>query len=316
MKTKHFLTAIFAASLVLLVGCNTQENVNVEDLAEQLGASSFEKTVTRSKTVVDGLSMQIVEWTIVDAEKHQIAPFGFVFGDGVQEEWPAVVYNYEQGELAEDGLGIEYKFTPLGTGEALNVLYWGNALIIHTDTIADASAPIANLKKIAESFSNSDWDFVDKELCILFDTISYIDTVITVVRRPDPVTGKPVFVNDTTIEKVTKVLADTIGNLRVTNKSYFFSRDAESFENKAIATFSETTFKLNEEKRTLEQDTHTEYVKHYHWGISSITSAKRFVVDVVDDETKEKGQLRMSAFDAAKGVITIGNDEFKAAEIK
>ena len=135
MKTKVFLTAILSVSLACLVGCSQQEDVNVNELAGQMASTSFEKTVTRSKTVTDGLTMQIVEWTIVDAEKHQIAPFGYVFGDGVAEEWPSVVYNYEQGNINEDGLGVHYTFTPLGQGETLNVLYWGNSLIIKGDTI-------------------------------------------------------------------------------------------------------------------------------------------------------------------------------------
>lgn len=310
MKTKVFLTAIFTASLVALTGCGKQENVNVEDLANQLTGSSFEATTTRSKTVVDGLTIQVVEWTIVDAEKHQIAPFGYVFGNGVTEEWPSVVYNYEQGQLSEDGLGMHYTFTPLGSGEALNVLYWGNSLIINGDTIADSSAPIANLKKIVENLSNTSWSFAARELCIFSDTLHYIDTTINAVRRPDPITGKPTIVYDTIIAPKTKVVLDTIGATYEGTKFYAIQRDEKTLETTLTETIEETTYAVNEADRTLVLDKKVAETNEYHWGIASITSAKRFVLNVQNVKTGEMKQLRMSAFDKAKGKLTIGNDEY------
>ena len=312
MKTKVFLTAILSVSLACLVGCSQQEDVNVNELAGQMASTSFEKTVTRSKTVTDGLTMQIVEWTIVDAEKHQIAPFGYVFGDGVAEEWPSVVYNYEQGDINEDGLGVHYAFTPLGQGEALNVLYWGNSLIIKGDTISNASAPIANLKKIVADLPNTKWHFEKSEYYILYDTLEKTDTIIKPVKRPDPVTGKPIVVMDTTIKVVKEYLQDTLGATSLIMSDYAILRDPSSKANTLTITKYEEKKKVNDTGDALVADGEpTTVTTTYHWGIASMTSAKRFVLNIKDDKTGEISQLRLSGFDKAKGVLTIGNDEHK-----
>ncbi len=312
MKTKVFLTAILPVSLACLVGCSQQEDVNVNELAGQMASTSFEKTVTRSKTVTDGLTMQIVEWTIVDAEKHQIAPFGYVFGDGVAEEWPSVVYNYEQGDINEDGLGVHYTFTPLGQGEALNVLYWGNSLIIKNDTISNASAPIANLKKIVADLPNTKWHFEKSEYYILYDTLEKTDTIIKPVKRPDPVTGKPIIVMDTTVKVVKEYLQDTLGATSLIMSDYAILRDPSSKANTLTITKYEEKKKVNDAGDALVADGEpTTVTTTYHWGVASMTSAKRFVLNIKDDKTGEMSQLRLSGFDKGKGLLTIGNDEHK-----
>lgn len=284
----------------------------MNELAGQMASTSFEKTVTRSKTVTDGLSIQVVEWTIVDAEKHQIAPFGYVFGDGIAEEWPSVVYNYEQGEINEDGLGVHYTFTPLGQGETLNVLYWGNSLIIKGDTISNASAPIANLKKIAADLSNTKWHFESRDYYIIYDTLEKTDTIIKPVKRPDPVTGKPTVVMDTTIKVVKEYLQDTLGATSLIMSDYAILRDPSSKANTLTITKYEEKKKVNEAGDALVADGEpTTVTTTYHWGIASMTSAKRFVLNIKDDKTGEMSQLRLSGFDKAKGVLTIGNDEHK-----
>ena len=284
----------------------------MNELAGQMASTSFEKTVTRSKTVTDGLSIQVVEWTIVDAEKHQIAPLGYEFGDGIAEEWPSVVYNYEQGNINEDGLGVHYTFTPLGQGEVLNVLYWGNSLIIKGDTISNASAPIANLKKIAADLSNTKWHFESRDYYILYDTLEKTDTIIKPVKRPDPVTGKPTVVMDTTIKVVKEYLQDTLGATSLIMSDYAILRDPSSKANTLTITKYEEKKKVNEAGDALVADGEpTTVTTTYHWGIASMTSAKRFVLNIKDDKTGEMSQLRLSGFDKAKGVLTIGNDEHK-----
>ena len=284
----------------------------MNELAGQMASTSFEKTVTRSKTTTDGLTMQIVEWTIIDAEKQQIAPSGYVFGDGVSEEWPSVVYNYQQGELNADGLGVHYTFTPLGSGEALNVLYWGNSLIIKNDTISNASAPIANLKKIATDLSNTKWHFESREFYILYDTIERTDTIIKPVKRPDPVTGKPIVVMDTTIKVVKEYLEDTLGATLTVKSDYAIIRDANTLANTLTITKYEEKKKVNEAGDALVADGEpTTVTTTYHWGVASMTSAKRFVLNIKDDKTGEMSQLRLSGFDKGKGLLTIGNDEHK-----
>ena len=284
----------------------------MNELAGQMASTSFEKTVTRSKTVTDGLSIQVVEWTIVDAEKHQIAPFGYKFGDGIAEEWPSVVYNYEQGEINEDGLGVHYTFTPLGQGEVLNVLYWGNSLIIKGDTISNASAPIANLKKIVADLPNTKWHFEKSEYYILYDTLEKTDTIIKPVKRPDPVTGKPIIVMDTTVKVVKEYLQDTLGATSLIMSDYAILRDPSSKANTLTITKYEEKKKVNDAGDALVADGEpTTVTTTYHWGVASMTSAKRFVLNIKDDKTGEMSQLRLSGFDKAKGVLTIGNDEHK-----
>ena len=192
------------------------------------------------------------------------------------------------------------------------MLYWGNSLIIKGDTISNASAPIANLKKIAADLSNTKWHFESRDYYILYDTLEKTDTIIKPVKRPDPVTGKPTVVMDTTIKVVKEYLQDTLGATSLIMSDYAILRDPSSKANTLTITKYEEKKKVNEAGDALVADGEpTTVTTTYHWGIASMTSAKRFVLNIKDDKNGEMSQLRLSGFDKAKGVLTIGNDEHK-----
>lgn len=308
MKKNVLILASLFTSVLCLVGCNPMQNVKVEDVAKDLVSSSFEKTETRSKTVVDGLCMSIQEYTITDAAKHEITLFSYAYGDKVQAEETPVLMNYEMVGLAENNLGLNYNL--IANGEKTPVLYWGNSLVIKGDTIGDAKAPIANLKKIGENFPNHEWKYVEEKLVILYDTIVKNDTTITSVKRPDPETGKPVVVKDTTVKVVTVINADTIGNEYEYTCVYTFGRDEKTLENtgKRVETFK--WYEMNEEKTAMVAKNDSAAQMDFHWGISSMTSATRFVL-LIENEKKEINTLSVANFSVDKKSCDFASKTYK-----
>lgn len=313
MRNKFVAAGLFCSAILFLGSCHSQNDVSMEELAQDLTPLAFEKTETRSTTTVDGLSMTIVEWTI-DAEKKQIAPSGFTYGDGVETDMPSQFFTYEQGDLREGGLGMNYIFTPVGGGESLPVIFWGNALIIKGDTIGDASAPIANLKKIGSTFPNTAWEFYEDEYAILYDTIQQVDTVITSVKRPDPVTGKPIVVKDTTYKTVTTILADTLGKTLERSIFYSFSRDAQTKVNTGMRTEHTIVREVNADKTGVELKSDDTTEQTFHWGVASMTSATRFVLNIKNDDAQEIESLSVAKLDVNKGTVEIKSKPYTAAQ--
>lgn len=305
MKNNFLFVAIVAAMIACLPGCKSSiPEVDVFDLSNGMVNGVFEKVETRSKTTFEDMCLNVTEWTL-DTAKQQIACTVYRYGNGVSEAKEPVNYYYAKGAMNADGLGVHYTFTPVAGGEAIDVLYWGNALIIGKDTIGDAAAPSINMNKIAEKFPNHAWKYEKTDYQILYDTIQKIDTVITSVRRPDPITGKPVFVKDTTIDTVSVVLSDTIGVLYHEVQTYKFVRNASTMTNDCHYTQLVENFKMNEDKTDMIPDGEPSTVeKDYVWALSSMTSATRFVITLKEGETLKN--LNLSGFDVAKGTLVVG----------
>lgn len=305
MKNNFLFVAIVAAMIACLPGCKSSiPEVDVFDLSNGMVNGAFENVETRSKTAFDDMCLNVTEWTL-DTAKQQIACKVYRYGNGVNETIDPVNYYYAKGAVNADGLGVHYTFTPVAGGEAIDVLYWGNALIIDKDTIADAKAPSINMNKIAENFPNHAWKYEQTDYHILYDTIQTIDTIITTVRRPDPVTGKPVTVKDTTYKEVTIINEDTIGVLYHEIQTYNFARNATTLANDCHYTQLVEKFKANEDNTAMIPDGDPVNVEtNYAWALSSITSASRFVITLKDGE--EFKALNLSGFDLTKGTLVVG----------
>lgn len=305
MKNNFLFVAIAAAMMACLSGCESSiPEVDVFDLANGMVDGVFEKVETRSKTTFEDMCLNVTEWTL-DTANHQIACMVYRYGNGVGETHEPVNYSYAKGAMNADGLGIHYTFTPVAGGEAIDVLYWGNALIVGKDTIGEASAPSINMNKIAEKFPNHAWKYEKTDYQILYDTIQRVDTIISSVKRPDPVTGKPTVVKDTTYKNVTVINADTIGVLYHEIQTYEFVRDELTLANNCHHTQLIETFKMNEEQTAMVVDKEPQTVdKNYAWALSSMISATRFVITLQDGATSKN--LNLSAFDLTKGTLVLG----------
>lgn len=312
MKHNNILFASVLAVVSVLFGCKPNNDVSVEDLAKDLTPAAFEKTESRSATTVDGLTMTVQEWTIIDKEKDLIAPSGFIYGDGVQDTLASVVYKYEMGSLCNGGLGMNYTFTPVNGGDPLHVVFWGNALIIKGDTVKDAAAPIANLKKIDANFPNHAWQFREVEYCVNYDTIQYSDTTITSKKRKDE-NGNVIIVKDTAITTKTVVNIDTLGMSMEHIIMYSFTRD-DKFVNEGGRYEITTTWEPNADRTAMINKQETETEQFFHWGIASMTSATRFVLNIKDDKTGAIETLSVAKLDVAKGNVEIKSKAFKLAD--
>ena len=117
---------------------------------------------------------------------------------------------------------------------------------------------------------------------------------------------------DTTIKVVKEYLQDTLGATSLIMSDYAILRDPSSKANTLTITKYEEKKKVNDTGDALVADGEpTTITTTYHWGVASMTSAKRFVLNIKDDKTGEMSQLRLSGFDKGKGLLTIGNDEHK-----
>lgn len=309
MRNNFLFVAALIASLLTIVGCKPKNEVSVEEVANSMVGKSFEGTVTRSLTTVDGLTMSIVEYTITDAAAQEITVNSFAYGNKVQNEAAPFKYVYAKQGLGENGLGFKYQFTGQD-GVVKDVLYWGNAFVVDGVTYGDAKAPIANLKKVDTNFPNHKWILSDTVFQVLYDTITYMDTTYQKVRRPGP-DGKPVVVVDTIIEKKTKILADTIGPKTVQNARYNFTRNAQ-FENAGHRYEKHEWFKLNADSTAMIPERADSLIEYdFHWGIMTLTSATRFRLMTTVDGKDEKVELGVANLNLDKGVVDLASKSYK-----
>lgn len=313
MKSRSYIfSATFVAALLGLIGCSQITPVDVADVAKDLAPGSFAGTETRSKTVVDGLTMTVDEWTISDAAASKIEYTQYAFGNGVQKEIAPVAYTYAAGQMAAGNLGINYVFTPLKDGaEPLDVLFWGNALIIKGDTVGDGAAPIVNLKKIDEAFSNTKWLLDEQEYHILYDTLQYEQR--DTVKHVGVVDGKKQWIIDTIIVKtVSEINADTIGLKYHHTCNYAFLRDGATAENSGSRAETFEWYDMNEEKDDVKLVKDSVAGSNFHWGIDQIVSASRFALNLQDNDTKEVKRISLSGLDVTKKFsVNISNYDYK-----
>lgn len=317
---KSFLFGSVVAALMSLAGCQSPiPDVSVADVAKDLAPGSFAGTVTRSRTVVDGLTITVDEWTITDAEKATIAHTAYSFGDKAHSELSPVSYTFEMQSLVEGNLGCTYSFIPQADGgEALSVLYWGNSLIIGKDTISGASAPIANLKKIEANFPNHAWETEETEYFINYDTTEVIkrDTI----KHVEVIDGKRQWVIDKiNVDTLLDITSDTIAPKNVHFYQFAFWRDNTTYENTGMRLERIFHYALNEAGDAIDPaktEIETIYDMNFHWGLAQITSATRFALYLQDDATGEITRVSLSGLDVEKkNVVNISNIDYHMAEM-
>lgn len=315
MKSRSYIfSATFVAALLGLIGCSQITPVDVADVAKDLAPGSFAGTETRSKTVVDGLTMTVDEWTITDAAASKIEHTQYAFGNGVQKEIAPVAYTYAAGQMAAGNLGINYVFTPLQEGaEPLDVLFWGNALVIKGDTIGDGAAPIVNLKKIADEFSNHVWNYEKIQYFVEYDTI-HVERYDTVKHVEGSGPNRHWVIDSVMVTIKDSIAADTLDKehpMYYLNSTYVINHDKDSHASVATLTEKYVWYEVNEDKTAMVFKKDSLVDVKYHWGINQIVSAARFSLNMQNDETGEVKRLSLSGLDLTKNhVVTIGSNVY------
>ena len=296
MKNKLFIPLFILTMGFGLVAC--QPRVDVlginQDIAQEtlIGSDS-----ARSVCLVSGTTMKIIEYNFLPDSKATRTEC--VFGDGLNTS-NSVKYSYVM-DFMENGYGCALLFTPEeANAEPINAHFVGNVLVeIGGDTITDVNSKCDKLESIVGQLSNTTWYYKDSTLWAdtipVFDYVKVDTTLKPVIGRgPD---GKPTIIRVDTIFTQDSIFKDSISIVGV--KSYnltefTFNRDLNSFANTGSYSYEHAEFT----KELVKVDSTSEYTsKKYRWGLSSISTGRRFGIRTVsDDENKETVEYAISLF--------------------
>ncbi len=310
MKNKLFIPLFILTMGFGLVAC--QPEVDVLGINQDIAQGTLIGTDSaRSVCFVTGTTMRIVEYKFLPDNKATRTEC--IFGDGLNTS-NSVKYSYVM-DFMENGYGCSLLFTPEdvtpenANAEPINVDFIGNVLVeIGGDTITDVNSKCDKLESIVGQLSNTTWYYKDSTLWAdtipVFDYIKVDTTLKPVIGRgPD---GKPTIIRVDTIFKQDSIFKDSISIVGV--KSYnltelTFNRDLKFYDIfSGCHTFANTGSYSYEHaeftKELVKVDSTSEYTsKKYRWGLSSISTGRRFGIRTVsDDENKETVDYAISLF--------------------
>lgn len=307
MKNKLFCSLLFCLTLSLaLVSCKPEVEV-FESSKKIANATLIGTDSVRSGGVVSGASIKVVEYKFLSEDK--AIRTESTFGDGVYEA-PTSMNLFYVMEFAKNNVGLNITFTPENPEIAPFVVYFNENVMIEngTDTLSETMAKLANLEKIMADLPNTTWYFKDSTLWI--DTTK-VDTIIMKIissRVPGP-NGRPIIVKDTTYDTLQYELYDTIGTMIYNEVEFTVKRDANTLANTGHYYYEHSEYTkdsvLVKEKSIL---------KDYdaHWGLYSITTARRFGLRMISDDKKQQDDLAISLYSLSAGTLKVGGTtEFK-----
>lgn len=296
MKNKLFIPLFILTMGFGLVAC--QPRVDVLGINQDIAQGTLIGTDSaRSVCLVTGTTMKIIEYKFLPDSKATRTEC--VFGDGLHES-NSVKYSYVM-DFMENGYGCALLFTPEeANAEPINAHFVGNVLVeIGGDTITDVNSKCDKLESIVGQLSNTTWYYKDSTLWAdtipVFDYVKVDTTLKPVIGRgPD---GKPTIIRVDTIFTQDSIFKDSISIVGI--KSYnltefTFNRDLNSFANTGSYSYEHAEFT----KELVKVDSTSEYTsKKYRWGLSSISTGRRFGIRTVsDDENKETVEYAISLF--------------------
>ena len=290
----------------LLVSCKPEVEV-FESSKKIANATLIGTDSVRSGGVVSGASIKVVEYKFLP--DYKAVRTESTFGDGVYEAPTSMNLSYAM-EYAENNVGLNITFTPEDAEIAPFVVHFNENVMIEngTDTLSETMAKLANLEKIMADLPNTTWYFKDSTLWI--DTTE-VDTIIMKIissRVPGP-NGRPMIVKDTTYDTLQYELYDTIGTMIYDKVEFIINRDAKTLANTGHYYYEHSEYTkdsvLIKEKSIL---------KDYdaHWGLYSITTARRFGLRMIAEDNKQQDDLAISLYSLSDGTLKVGGTtEFK-----
>ena len=308
MKNKLFLSLLFSLTLgLVLVACKPEVEV-FESSKKVANATLIGTDSIRSGGVVSGTNIKVVEYKFLP--NHKAVRTESTFGDGVYEAPKSMNLSYSM-EYADNNVGLNITFTPEDVESAPFVVYFNENVLVEngTDTLSETMAKLANLEKIMADLPNTTWYFKDSTLWIDTTKVDTIIMKITSSRVPGP-NGRPMIVKDTTYDTLQYELYDTIGTMIYNEVEFTVKRDAKTLANTGHYYYEHSEYTkdsvLVKEKSIL---------KDYdaHWGLYSITTARRFGVRMVsEDADKQQDDLAISLYSLSAGTLKVGGTtEFK-----
>ena len=307
MKNKLFLSLLFSLTLgLVLVACKPEVEV-FESSKKIANATLLGTDSIRSGGIVSGTSMRVVEYQFLPENK--AIRTEKTVGDGVYEAPAPMNLSYTM-EYTEDYVGLNITFTPENAENEPFVVHFNENVMIEngTDTLSETMAKLANLDKIMNDLPNTTWYFKDSTLWIDTTKVDTIIMKITSSRVPGP-NGRPMIVKDTTYDTLQYELYDTIGTMIYNEVEFTVKRDANTLANTGHYYYEHSEYTkdsvLVKEKSIL---------KDYdaHWGLYSITTARRFGLRMISDDKKQQDDLAISLYSLSAGTLKVGGtNEFK-----
>lgn len=307
MKNKLFCSLLFTLIIgSLLVSCKPEVEV-FESSKKIANATLIGTDSVRSGGVVSGASIKVVEYKFLP--DYKAIRTESTFGDGVYEAPKSMNLSYVM-EFAENNVGLNITFTPENVEVAPFVVYFNENVMIEngTDTLSETMTKLANLEKIMADLPNTTWYFKDSTLWIDTTKVDTIIMKITSSRVPGP-NGKPMIVKDTTYDTLQYELYDTIGTMIYNEVEFTVKRDAKTLANTGHYYYEHSEYTkdsvLVKEKSIL---------KDYdaHWGLYSITTARRFGLRMIAEDKKQQDDLAISLYSLSAGTLKVGGTtEFK-----
>lgn len=307
MKNKLFLSLLFSLTLgLVLVACKPEVEV-FESSKKIANATLLGTDSIRSGGIVSGTSMKVVEYQFLPENK--AIRTEKTVGDGVYEAPAPMNLSYTM-EYTEDYVGLNITFTPENAENEPFVVHFNENVMIEngTDTLSETMAKLANLDKIMNDLPNTTWYFKDSTLWIDTTKVDTIIMKITSSRVPGP-NGRPMIVKDTTYDTLQYELYDTIGTMIYNEVEFTVKRDAKTLANTGHYYYEHSEYTkdsvLVKEKSIL---------KDYdaHWGLYSITTARRFGLRMISDDKKQQDDLAISLYSLSAGTLKVGGtNEFK-----
>lgn len=307
MKNKLFCSLLFTLIIgSLLVSCKPEVEV-FESSKKIANATLIGTDSVRSGGIVSGANIKVVEYKFLSADK--AIRTESTFGDGVYEAPKSMNLSYVM-EFAENNVGLDITFTPENVEVAPFVVHFNENVMIEngTDTLSETMAKLANLEKIMADLPNTTWYFKDSTLWIDTTKVDTITMKVITSRVPGP-NGKPITIKDTIYDTIKYELYDTIGTMIYNEVEFTVKRDAKTLANTGHYYYEHSEYTkdsvLVKEKSIL---------KDYdaHWGLYSITTARRFGLRMISDDKKQQDDLAISLYSLSAGTLKVGGTtEFK-----
>lgn len=309
MKNSKFSILIIAALCAFgLVAC--QPDVDVMGGCDKITVNSIKGE--QSLSLTEGLKMTVIEYKFL--ENGQGVFVQREFGNGVKtaEETYKFVY-----ALEEYGNHNVSRTVSIDAGEnGKHDFLWKDGVLYDDQNRGLKAAGLEeNFKKVVKNLPNTAWAFHDTVLWIDTTTLDslkfYTKNVKDTVYGAD---GKPlinsngkdsfIIVKKEFVDTVYYDVYDTVGNKSTLDIEIALNKDAKHDN----IGFYQYGYKEYDHELNLIKDSVVLF--NYHWGLSSVTSAKKFVVTAVKDVENDTVIFEISKFDKAKKTLTLDEKDF------
>lgn len=309
---KNNFLSVIIAGLVTLSFSACQKDVDVMGGCDKITTNSI--LGEHSLNFTEGLNFTVEEYKFAEGGKGVFVQRSF--GDGIKTVGKTYEFTYSYEDYGEHNVGRTI-LVDAGDNGVLALLWKDGFISDEQERTYEASALEENFEKIIKALPNTDWMYKDIALWIDTTTLDSLHIYTKNVKDTvfDPVTGEPlvnskgkdsiVIVEKEFIDTVYYDVYDTVGSKMTLDIKLVLKKDANNVN---TGTYLYDYKEFNHDL-SLAKDSVVE--RDFHWGFSSVTSAKKFVVMAIDDAKKDTVNFEISKFDKNKKVLTLDGREFK-----